>query len=359
MARSPTVAGRQKLSVTRISKAAAICCALLYGLAVDTTASARGELRFASPEAALEQGMNAYRARHFEIAIPALERAAETGNLFAKFYLARIYSDNTRAYTNHGRAYALYSEIVDGNIQINPADLRRAPTVAKSITAMARYIQSGLPEIDVPANKRYAVRLYRYAAQIYDEPNAQFELAKLQLVGDGVKKDARSALYWFRHLVKRGHAGAQAFLADLYWRGRYVKADRERALRLITVAQRNAPPHERIWIDDIYQNIFCGSDETARLTMQGAVAGWAKPFGLLGRQTTSQGTNWFTGPARTCRDGTPIKMPGARDASRQDGIKTQGNASDRVGHGQASAARATDAKQDAAAVLGLTSSAAR
>lgn len=306
--------GRQKLSVTQIFKTVAVIAAIGTTCAVGS-AVARDPIRFTSPQDAFTQGMAAYRVRHFEIAIPALNEAAKRDNLFAMFYLARIYGDNSRAYTDHGRAYALYSRIVDRFYRIDPNDFRRSPTVAKSITAMARYVHTGLREIDLPADKAYAVRLYRYAAQYYNEPEAQFQLAKLQLVGDGVRKDVRSALYWFSRLVKRGHPSAQAFLADLYWRGKHLPRDSKRALALITVARRNAPPHELIWIDDIYQDIFCGTTPGVRKDIQSRVAGWTDHFGSrVSARTKSTGLNWLSGPGRRCSDGSDVVVPARRDA---------------------------------------------
>ena len=59
-----------------------------------------GGVKYASPQAAFEQGLGAYKAGYYEIAIPALEEAAAKGpelnRFFAEFYLARIYSDNAR-----------------------------------------------------------------------------------------------------------------------------------------------------------------------------------------------------------------------------------------------------------------------
>jgi hypothetical protein len=60
------------------------------------------------------------------------------------------------------------------------------------------------------------------------------------------------------------------------------------------MAVENAPAHERIWIEDIYQNVFCGSSQGTRKQADGIVAVWRKMFarpsaggermGLGGRQ---------------------------------------------------------------------------
>lgn len=308
--RSRQEAGKQKLSLRRKQTwSAAIAVITLAGVLVSVPALA--EVKFASPDAAFEKGMAAYRARHFDDAIPAFKAAAEQGNLFATFYLARIYSDHARPITDHAKAYKLYSEIVDRYYSIDPKDFRRSPTVAKSITAMARYVQNGLPEIGLEADRAHAVHLFRYAAQYYNEPDAQFELAKLQLVGEGVRQDVRSALYWFSRLVKRGHPSAQAYLADLLWRGDYLKRDPMQALALVTIARRNAPQHELIWIDDVYQDVYCGTSPKLRTQVHKQLAALKSKSGAQGwRAAADSGSlGWLSGPMRVCSDGTQVALP--------------------------------------------------
>ena len=49
-------------------------------------------------------------------------------------------------------------------------------------------------------------------------------------------------------------------------------------IALITVSVENAPTHERLWIEDIYQNIFCGTTQGTRKQADGIVAVWRKVF---------------------------------------------------------------------------------
>lgn len=311
-------------------------------MATHAPARANEPMRFASPVDAFQQGVAAYRARHFEIAIPALKAAHEAGIFFAPFYLARIYASGDGAYTNHAKAYRLYTGIVEryGHVVDND-DYRRATTVAKAITAMATYVARGLPEIGLAPDKKKAIRFYRYAAQFFGEDDAQFELAKLQLIGDGVSRDPRTALYWLQRLVRRGHTGAQAFLADLMWRGKHVKRNPSRALALIDLARRSAPVHERIWVNDYYQNIYCGASDDVRRSAAGHVAGWEQKF-HLGGATRSQsqalaGLGTFKGPVRECRNGEPIRS--LRDLS--DATRAPTNPAREVGPGAQSSAGAS------------------
>jgi TPR repeat protein len=279
--------------------AAAIVCA---------SQALAGGVKYASPQAAFEQGLGAYKAGYYEIAIPALEEAARKGpeinRFFAEFYLARIYSDNTGALTDHAKAYELFRKLADDNIDADPDDGRRAPFVAKALTALAGYLRSGLKEIGLRPDPRRAVEYLQHAATFFNDKDAQFELAKAFLGGRSDPEDIKRGVHYLSVLTEEGHPGAQAFLADLYWRGRYVPKDPRRALALITMAVENAPPHERIWIEDVYQNIFCGTSQGTRKQASGIVAVWRKMFsrptapdermGLGGRDLQ---------PQRTCGDG--------------------------------------------------------
>lgn len=257
----------------------------LLGLALAVTLTlapaalgAGGTVTFKSAEVAYQQGMSAYRSGYYEHAIPALNFAAEKGNFLARFYLARIYSDNSSAHTDHAKAYHLYKGIADEFPDIDPTDDRRAPFVAKALTSLARYVKNGLREIGLQPDAERAAEYLDHSANWFNDEDAQFELAKLYLAGEGVPQDQRYALHYLSVLTQRAHAGAQAFLADLYWRGQVVKRDTSRAYALISLAVENAPLSERIWIEDIHQNIFCGASEGTRRQAEGMVADWRKKY---------------------------------------------------------------------------------
>jgi hypothetical protein len=96
-----------------------------------------------------------------------------------------------------------------------------------------------------------------------------------------------------------------------------MKADKATALALIAVAVENAPVYDRLWIEDIYQNIFCGSGEGIRTQATGIVAEWGNRFGRKPEAREASGLGLLaTGPERTCRNGErvgPIK--GLEDAA--------------------------------------------
>jgi TPR repeat protein len=323
-------AERPKLSATRISSRV-VALALTLGALVagpvlatgPVNGQARNTISFVSPELALEQGLGAFRSGNLEIALPALEAASTTDGrtgFIGQFYLARIFSDNSHPATDHGRAYMLFQRLADENADIDPDDDLRAPFVAKSLMALSAYLRRGVTEIGLQPNPARAAQYMHHAATVFSDEDAQFELAKLFLTGEGVENDVRRAIHWFSVLSQRGHTGAQAFLADLQWRGKHVPKDPRRALALITLALENAPAAERIWIEDIYQNIFCGTSEGTRNEASGYVADWRTKYGRALAPSPHSGLA-ILGPqaARTCSDGRPVNVEALRQLDHATG----------------------------------------
>jgi TPR repeat protein len=295
--------------------------ALAAALIVCSGAAAAADgVKYASPQAAFEQGLGAYKSGYYEIAIPALEEAATKGpelnRFFAEFYLARIYSDNSGALTDHRKAYLLFQKLAEDNVDADPDDGRRAPFVAKALTALAGYLQRGVAEIGVRPNPERAVEYLQYAATFFGDKDAQFELAKHYLSGNSSGEDVKRGKHYLSVLSEEGHAGAQALLADLFWRGKYVAKDERQALALITVAVENAPAHERIWIEDIYHNIFCGTSQGTRKQADGFVARWRKIFSRSASGSDRAGpAGRDVQPERACGNGELVDINRAAPAA--------------------------------------------
>jgi hypothetical protein len=161
----------------------------------------------------------------------------------------------------------------------------------------------------------------------FNDEDAQFELAKVFLRGEGPDigmsgfEDPSSKIengrHWLSRLSQRGHPGAQAFLADLLWRGKYVEKDQAAALNLIDVAVSNASPSERVWIEDIYQNIFCNAGEGVRQQATGRVAQWHELYGRrpVLRDSKDGLDDLSAEPIRTCANGELVRPMAAKIAA--------------------------------------------
>jgi uncharacterized protein len=245
-------------------------------------ASAQQARAYNSAQAAIDGGLGAYQSGRREAAIAALSEAAARGDaserFVAEFYLARIYSQNLGGGADHTKAFVLFRKIADENVNVDPETSQRAPFAAKALIALAGYVRAGIKEIDLPPNPGRATEYLNHAAVFFGDRDAQFELARAYLNGDGNSDEIRSGLHYLSVLTEESYAPAQALLADLFWRGRHVKKDERRALALATMATEGAPAHERIWIEDQYAVAFCASTPDAREEAGRLVARWRKMF---------------------------------------------------------------------------------
>ncbi len=282
---------------------ASVC---VFAVAVLTVSAVAGP-KYSSPEEAERNGISAYNGGYYKLAIPALEYAAEHDLLVAQYFLARLYADNNTVHTDHAKAYILFENIANKYADADPDDESQAPYVSGALTALARYVRTGIKELNVEPNPAKAAEYLDHAALFFSDSDAQFELAKLYLKGD-VESDIARGKHWLSRLAQDGHAGAQAFLADLLWRGKYVEQDKIRALLLSSVAVKNAPPQERVWIEDIYQNIYCGASSRVRKQVDGAmVADWDRRYGRKPRYEDRLGLGVLDpSPTRTCANGEPL-----------------------------------------------------
>ena len=291
-------------------------------LAAFTATATAGGLTFKSADDAKRQGIAAFNGGYYEIALPALEAVAEADPNVGRFYIARIYSDNDGAYTDHAKAFAIFKQLADDLQEVDPDDDALAPIAAKSLTAVSSYLREGIADAGVKPDVAAADSALQRAALTFNNEDAQFELAKVLLRGEGpditlggqgdFSSKIENGRHWLSRLSRGGHAGAQAFLADLLWRGKFVEKDQPAALNLIDVAVAHAPPHERVWIEDIYQNIFCHAGQGVRQQATGRVAEWHDRYGRRQENKTDKSglDDLAAEPVRTCANGEVVRPIG-------------------------------------------------
>lgn len=301
------------MQISKLSSAVVAVTLMLAG------AASAGSVTFRSPEDALKQGVSAFNGGYYEIALPALEAIGNTNSVVSRFYQARIFADNEGAYTDHAKAYELVRGLATELRNIDPDDEDLAPIAAVSLTMLSNYLREGVASAALTPDVAAADRELQRAALTFNNEDAQFELAKVLLRGEGPRlapgqpDDPSSRIdngkHWLARLSRSGHPGAQAFLADLLWRGKYVTKDQPQALLLIDVALANAPRHERLWVEDIYQNIYCNAGEGVRAQATGRVAEWHNRYGRQAEKRPDRDglDDLAAEPVRTCANGEPVR----------------------------------------------------
>ena len=304
-----------------------VAATALLALAITATAHAQQASTHASAQGAIERGLGAYQAGSREAAISALAEAAARGDpaatFAAEFYLARIYAENIFSPAEQTKAFVLFRKLADENLNVDPDTSKRAPFVAKALIALAGYVRAGLKDIDLAPNPGRALDYLHHAAVFFGDRDAQFELARIHLLGDAPGDDVRRGLHYLASLTEEGHAPAQALLGELFWRGRHVRKDERRALALVTIAAENAPSHERIWIDDAYATIFCATAASERAEAGRLAARWRRMFTHSAASVDTDmpsrvGTRDLV-PERQCASGEKVALSPAVNATPPPG----------------------------------------
>lgn len=196
-----------------------------------------------------------FRQGEDEEAISALKYAAEQGDHGAQWKLGRMYATGDRVKTDHAEAFHLYKQIADSYASARPGTADWAFT-ANAMVALGRYYLSGVPEAGVERDPHQARVMFTTAATYFGHPDAQFELARLHLDGEGENASGLQAARMLKSAAGQGHAGAEALLGHMLFEGRHLRRDAVRGLHMMMDAQRRAGPQEAEWIDHLQEEAF-------------------------------------------------------------------------------------------------------
>ena len=277
---------------------------------------------YGKPKRAFENGIRLYHSNDLGQAIKALEYAASKGHFRAKYYLAQIFSANSNPYTDHERSFQLYQEIVDQYAEVDPVYNLRAPYVARAIVRLARYLKSGDPSANREPDYNLAASYLDHAAKYFGDREAQYELAKMYLTGDGLKARPKVGKHWISSLARDGHAEAQAYLGDLFWRGKYLKKNKIRGMAYILLALGNAQAHNRVWIEELYQHVYCQSASQERRAATLVASNLRKKQRRkrpIEAPPTIQGLGEFQ-TSRSCNNGEPVEILIIPQSTGRNGI---------------------------------------
>lgn len=212
-----------------------------------------------SPFAVFRFGFSAYKQGHKEEAVEAYRYAAENGQLGARWKLARMYAEGDGVPRDHFEAFKFYNEIVRQDVELGSPDV---PYVSDALVAVAGYLRTGIEGTPVKPDLAAAQDYYMRAAATYRNPVAQYEIGRMFLNGEGVKKNVRQAGRWLQLAAEKGHAGAQATLGNvLFQSGKVVQG-----LAMMTAALENAKASDVVWIRSMQEEAFAIAGEADRRT---------------------------------------------------------------------------------------------
>ena len=82
------------------------------------------------------------------------------------------------------KAYHYFNQLVEDYDEDQP-DRRNLSAISNAFVAVGVYCLNGIPNSDVRPDPRRAHELFQYAATIFGDPNAQYNLAHMYMVGAG------------------------------------------------------------------------------------------------------------------------------------------------------------------------------
>jgi hypothetical protein len=237
---------------------------------------------FADPQQALRVGVDDLRAGDAVASVAALTYAAEGGQAIARWKLGEMYADGDGVPRDDVKAYHYFNQMVEDYDEDQP-DRRNLGAISNAFVAVGVYCLNGIPNSDVRADPRRAHELFQYAATIFGDSNAQYNLAHMYLVGaGGLAKDNITAVRWLAVAAEKGHPPSQALLGHMLFTGDGVPRQRARGLMWLEFAKEAAPDPKEAWIRDLYQRDFelaNDEDRQAATTMHDTRAKGAPPLG--------------------------------------------------------------------------------
>ncbi len=208
---------------------------------------------YANAEQALRAGLDDLNAGNAASCVDALTYAAEGGQPVAQWKLGEMYADGVGVSRDDGKAYHYFNKLVQ-DYDEDALDPRSRGAVANAFVAVGVYSLTGIPNSDVRPDPERARELFQYAASTFGNPDAQYNLAHMYLVGaGGLAKDRVVAVRWLMLASGKGHRPSEALLGHLLFTGEGAPAQRARGLMWLTMANNSAEGPKDDWIRELYR----------------------------------------------------------------------------------------------------------
>jgi TPR repeat protein len=226
-----------------------------------------------TPLEAFRSGTQALRLGKTAQALTELEYAAEQGVPAAIWKLGRMYADGDGVNVNKARAYDYFRRLTATHGD-DSAGTPNARYLANAFVTLGLYHLDGISG-KLQADPNVAREMFRYAAAYYADPEAQYHLGRLYLLGKGAPKDAIQAARWLRLSANKGDHRAQALLGGMLFKGEEVSRQAALGLFWLIVAKDAAGPDET-WITEMYASALAQASEGDRALARKYLEDWLK-----------------------------------------------------------------------------------
>tara|TARA_R110002020_G_scaffold135323_6_gene302227 strand:- start:5094 stop:5870 length:777 start_codon:yes stop_codon:yes gene_type:complete len=216
-----------------------------------------GVTRESGPFDLFKFGFKAYKNGQKEEAVEAYRYAAEKGHTGSRWALANMYAYGDGVAKDDFEAFKIYNEIAAAGIEPGSED---TGFFVNALLSLAGYYRDGISGSPVKRDLSQARQLYFQAASAFGVSEAQFQLAKMILAGEGGAQNVHQAKKWLNQARKGGHAGAMAVFGDvLFQEGQTV-----RGLAFLTAALDRCGPKDCGWMQQLQEQAFSVANEEER-----------------------------------------------------------------------------------------------
>jgi uncharacterized protein len=234
-----------------------------------------------TPLEAFDLARNAYRVGDKERALTALQFASGRGHAGATWMLGRMYAEGDGVGHDDKRAFDYFRELVHRATQDEESfeAQSNAPYVSNALVWLGSYYLEGIPGTSIKPAPNVAVRLFTDAALNYGDPNAQYNLARIYLDGNGVKRDPGQAVRWLNLAAQKNHGPSRALLGHMMFKGEVVKRQPARGLMLMMLARQSAEQSgasDARWMIDLHDKALQEASEDERRSATSFLDGWLK-----------------------------------------------------------------------------------
>ncbi|MEN0087715.1 MAG: sel1 repeat family protein, partial [Pseudomonadota bacterium] len=173
-------------------------------------------------------------------------------------------SQGDRVPQNHAEAFRLFAAVADKHADAQPGS-PTATFVASSFVALGHFYEEGSEAAGIAVNRRQAQRLYEHAAFYFDDPDAQYQLARFHFEAEKISRGKRrQATRVLVLAARKGHPKAAARLGSMLIDGEHLRRDVVQGLKFLTIALRHAGVADRSAIQSAQERAYSLASEQQR-----------------------------------------------------------------------------------------------
>ncbi|THK40135.1 sel1 repeat family protein [Ensifer sp. MPMI2T] len=216
-----------------------------------------GVSKESGPFALFKFGFSAYKNGRKDEAVEAYRYAAEKGHTGSRWALANMYAYGDGVTEDDLEAFKIYSEIAQQGVEPGSED---TGYFVNALISLAGYYRRGIPDSPVKVDLAQARQLYFQAASTFGVAEAQFQLARMLLSGEGGTVNVQQAKKWLNRARKNGHAGAMGVFGNVI----FQEGQTVRGLAYMTAALDQCSPKDRPWLQSMQEQAFSLATEDDR-----------------------------------------------------------------------------------------------